>query len=69
MASISPPKTETIGGRYKYEVEDDLRALRNASKIKNTPSRLKAVKILVKEEMGALEKIANDKTEGFSSEY
>lgn len=63
------PKEEKINGRCRWEVESDLRALRDASKIKNDSGRLKAVRTLVKEEMSALEKIAANSSEGFSSEY
>ena len=52
-------KEDKIGGRSRWEVESDLRAIRDVGKIKADKSRLGAVRILVKEEMGALEKIAN----------
>jgi hypothetical protein len=58
--AVATPKDDKINGRSRWEVESDLRALRDASKIRNCPTRSKAVKILAKEEMGALEKIASD---------
>ena len=54
-------KEEKINGINRWEVENDLRALRDVNKIKKDSKRFKAVKLLVKEEMGALEKLANSK--------
>lgn len=61
-------KEDMIGGRCRWDVESDLRALRSASKIQNDKSKLKAIKLLIKEEMGALEKIAGTNVEGLGSE-
>lgn len=55
-------KEEKIGGRSRWEVESDLRALRNSDKVSKDKTRLKAVRMLVKEEMGALKKIAGSKS-------
>lgn len=60
-------KQEKIGGIDRYEVESDLRALRNVEKIKGSSKRLSAVKTLVKEEMGALEKIAGHDKSGLGN--
>ena len=67
-------KEEKIGGRDKYEVESDLRALKDAKAINNDSNRLSSVKILVKKEMHALHDIANISKEGLghnpdNSEY
>ncbi len=69
--AVAAPKEDTIGGRSRWEVESDLRALRNVSKIKTDSKRLSAVKTLVKEEMSALEKIAGEDKRGLgnSNEY
>lgn len=67
MASALKPGK--INGICRYEVESDLRALRNANSIQKDAKRLSAVKTLIKEEMGALEQLAGNKKEGFSSEY
>lgn len=52
---------DKIDGRHRYEVESDLRALRDVSKIKKDQFRMSSVKKLLKEEMGALAEIAMDK--------
>lgn len=58
------PKKNLIGGRDRWEVENDLRSLREASKINKDSKRVKSVKLLVKEELGALKDLAGTK-EGF----
>ena len=68
-ASPAMPKEDKIGGRSRWEVESDLRALRDASKIKASSNRLQAVKTLVKEEMSALEKIAGEDKHGLGMSY
>lgn len=52
---------EKIGGRPKWDVEQDLRSIREASKVQGDKARMKSVGILVKQEMGALKKIAGSK--------
>ena len=52
---------DKILGRERYEVESDLRALRDVSKIKNNSDRMASVKKLMQEELGALKAIADDK--------
>lgn len=58
-------KEEKINGRLKWDVENDLRALRDASKIKNDKNRLASVRTLIKEEVGALAKIVLDNKSEF----
>lgn len=57
-------KEDKIGGRPKYEVENDLRALKDAKAINSDSNRLSSVKILVKKEMHALHDIADMSKEG-----
>lgn len=57
-------KEEKIGGRNKWEVECDLRALKDAKAINSDSKRLSAVKTLVKKEMHALHEIAEISKEG-----
>ena len=64
----SGDKQNKIGGRDRWEVESDLRALRDADKISRSKDRLKSVKLLVKEELGALKKIAGEKKAGLGVE-
>ena len=52
---------DKILGRNRYEVESDLRALRDVSKIKGNSERMASVKKLMQEELGALKAIADDK--------
>ncbi len=54
-------KDNKILGRERYEVESDLRVLKDVDKIKSDSSRMAAVKKLMSEELGALKKIADDK--------
>ncbi len=72
MSKVIPaPDRDKIGGRSRWDVESDLRALRDSDKIKRDPKRTKAVNILVKEEMSALEHLAHEAKEGLgrSKEY
>lgn len=62
-------KEEKIGGLCRYAVESDLRALRDANKIKNDSKRLGAVKKLIQEEMGALEQLASGNSKSFGADY
>lgn len=57
-------KEETIGGLPKWDVESDLRSIRSAEKVRSDSKRMAAVKILVKQEVGALQKIAGENKEG-----
>ena len=54
-------KDNKILGRERYEVESDLRVLKDVDKIKSDSNRMAAVKKLMGEELGALKKIADDK--------
>lgn len=59
---------EKIGGLSKWDVEQALRSLRDADKVKADPKKMKAVGILVKQEMGVLKKIAGTKDGGLGTE-
>lgn len=61
----SMPKEERIGGRLKWEVENDLRALRDADQIKKDSKRLNSVKKLAKREMGVLSNLVEHKSCSF----
>ncbi len=50
-----------ILGRKRYEVESDLRILKDVGKIRGDPKRMASVKKLMSEELGALKDIADDK--------
>ena len=53
-----PMKEEKSGGRSKWEVESDLRSVREASLIMGDKKRMKSVGILAEKETSALSKIA-----------
>ncbi len=59
-------KDDKILGRERYEVESDLRVLKDVGKIRGDSNRMASVKKLMNEELGSLKKIADDKD--FSSE-
>lgn len=54
-------KEDKILGRNRYEVESDLRVLKDVGKIRGDSTRMAAVKKLMHEELGALKKVADDK--------
>ena len=54
-------KENKILGRERYEVESDLRVLKDVGKIRGDSNRMAAVKKLMHEEFGALKSIADDK--------
>jgi len=53
-----------ILGRDRYEVESDLRVLKDHCKIMGDSKRMASVKKLVKEELGALKSLAHEQKEG-----
>jgi len=59
---------DQIGGRSRWDVEQDLRSLRDVNKIQGDKKRMKSVGILVKEEMSALEKLADKDQCGLGTE-
>ena len=61
-------KANKIGGLDRWDVEQDLRALRDVSKLQSDTKRMKAVQTLVKEEMGALKKLAKKDDNGLGVE-
>ena len=61
-------KKNLIGGLDKWDVESALRTLRDADKVKADSKKMKAVNILVKQEVSALEKIAGTKDGGLGTE-
>ena len=54
-------KADKILGRERYEVEDDLRVLKNVKKIQGDTARMASVKKLMHEELEALKTIADGK--------
>jgi hypothetical protein len=54
-------KENKILGRERYEVESDLRVLKDVSKIRGDSNRMASVKKLMHEELGALKKVADEK--------
>jgi len=60
---------EKIGGLCKWKVEGDLRSLRDAEKIKGDSKRMNAVRLLAKEELGVLAKVAGEKKKLGSNGY
>lgn len=61
-------KKNLIGGLDKWDVESALRTLRDADKVKADSKKMKAVNILAKQEVSALEKIAGNKDGGLGTE-
>lgn len=51
-----------ILGRNRYEVESDLRVLKDVKKIKGDTNRMAAVKSLMHEELESLKNIADEKS-------
>lgn len=54
-------KEDKILGRERYEVESDLRVLKDVKKIKGDTERMAAVKSLMHEELESLKNIAEGK--------
>lgn len=69
IAMASKPGSKKINGLDRWSVENDLRALKDASAIKHDKKRKGAVKLLVREELGALSRIADGHTEGMGEGY
>jgi hypothetical protein len=55
-------KENKILGRERYEVESDLRVLKDVKKIKGDPTRMASVKSLMHEELESLKNIADEKS-------
>lgn len=53
-------KEKKIGGLDRWSVESDLRSMKDAGKVRSDKKRIGAVKLLLKEEAGALAKVAAD---------
>lgn len=51
-------KDNKINGLDRWSVESDLRSLKDAEKVRTDTKRIGAVKLLLKEEAGALAKVA-----------